>query len=150
MSRSSRCLSGLAFLAIGCAIGCTKKEAAVSPELHPIPKGIFAIVVGPQPDQLNYPKVQISKGDGEVAFWVARKKTDKLRIEFDDEVFEGMTKLGNGKFAPKDCGESRACYSGNIREATLPKPDPGYKYGQILIDENRQERSADGMIIINP
>ena len=64
-----------------------------------IQKGISAIVVGPGACKLNYPKVQISKADGEVAIWVAKKKTDKLRIEFDDEVFKEMDKI-NGKWRP--------------------------------------------------
>jgi hypothetical protein len=151
MSRSSRCLSGLAFLAIGCAIGCTKKEAAVSPELHPIPKGIFAIIVGPKPDDLSHKKVQISKLDAEVVFWVAKKKTDTLRIEFEEELFEGMTEQqSNGRWVPKDCGMSRACYSGDIKDTTIPSPTVEHVYWQVLTDRNSQEHPADGMIIINP
>ena len=52
MSLSSRYLAGLALLAIGCAVGCARKENGGS-ETHGIKKGITAIVVGPKSCDLN-------------------------------------------------------------------------------------------------
>ena len=148
MPTSSRYLTGLALLIVGCAVGCGRKNAGEPTDAdHTYKKGIRAIVVGPKPDQLNYPNVQIAKSDDEVAFWIAKKKTDNLRIEFDAEIFEGMTQV-NGKWVPKDCGTSRICYSGNIKDSVVPS-DHEYKYGQVLIDKDG-EHSADGHMIINP
>lgn len=113
------------------------------------PKGIRAVLVGPGPEQLNYPKLKISKGGGEVVVWVAKTKTDKVRIEFQNEIFEGMTQLPNGRWRPKDCGGARVCYSGEIKDGTEYSRD-GYKYWQILIDSSNVEHSADGRIIIDP
>ncbi len=112
------------------------------------PKGIRAIVVGPTPDKLNYPKVKISKGAAEVALWVAKTRTDTLRIEFEDDVFEGMVQQANKRWVPAGCGTSRTCYSGNIKAGTPYIPDPGYKYWQVLIDA-QGEHPADGHIIID-
>jgi hypothetical protein len=147
MRTPSRYLTVLVMLVIGCAFGCKKKGSNTSGEPDRIKKGISAIVVGPGPCDLNYPNVQISKTDSEVAIWVARKKTDKLRIEFDTEVFEEMTNV-NGKWIPKDCGTSRICYSGNIKDTVVPS-EHEYKYGQVLIRDNNEE-SCDGRMIINP
>jgi hypothetical protein len=103
------------------------------------PKGIRAIVVGPRPDQLNYKDLKISKGDGDVIFWVAKTKTDKLRIEFDEEIFDDMTQSG-AKWVV-DC-KNRSCYSHDV------KADFVYKEGtQILIDA-AGEHPYDGHIII--
>ena len=150
MSCSSRYLAGLALLAIGCAVGCARKQAGGPPEDQAIKKGITAIVVGPKACDLNYPKVQISKVDGEVAFWVAKRKTDKLRIEFTEELFVDMDHLANGRWAPKGCdGKTRACYSGDIKDSTAPGSTE-HKYWQILIDEKNNEDPCDGHMIINP
>ena len=147
MPTPSRYLTSLALLVIGCSVGCGTKNTGES--MGGIKKGISAIVVGPKACDLNYPKVQISKSDSEVAIWVAKKKSSKLRIEFDDEVFEGMTKNAEGKWIPKDCGTSRICYSGNINANVAPS-NHEYKYGQVLIDENDHEDPCDGRMIINP
>jgi len=149
MSCSSRYLSGLAILVIGCAIGCAKKQGGDTSETPTIKKGIVANVVGPKACDLKYPKVQISKVDGEVAIWAAKKKTDKVRIEFDKELFVGMQQQGNGRWVPKDCGTSRVCYSGEIKDTTEPSTTE-YKYWQILIDEANNEDPCDGHMIINP
>jgi hypothetical protein len=125
-------------------------HASGPPPPPPVAKGILAIVVGPKACQLNYPKVQISKVDGEVAIWVARRKTDKLRIEFENEVFEGMMRQANGRWVPAGCGTSRVCYSGNIKDTTTPSPTVEYKYWQILIDTAGKEDPCDGHMIINP
>jgi len=149
MSRSSRYLPGIALLAIGCAVGCAKKEAGGSPEILAIKKGIVANVVGPKACDLKYPKVQISKADGEVGIWAAKKKTDKVRIEYEQEIFDGMTQSGS-RWVPKDCGTSRICYSGNIKSTVTPSPTVEYKYWQILIHEDGTEDPCDGHMIINP
>ena len=118
--------------------------------METIKKGITAVVVGPNPDQLNYPDLEISKRDDEVTLWVAKKKTDRLRIEFEDEIFEGMTPQKNRRWVPAGGGTSRVCYSGEIKETITADPTKLYKYWQILIDKNNNEREADGRIIINP
>ena len=148
MPTSTRYLTVLALLAIGCVLACKKRDAATSTEPLNIKKGITAIVVGPKSCDLNYPNVQISKIDGEVAIWVAKNKTAKLRIEFDEEIFEGMDNI-NGKWIPKDCGQSRICYSGDVKPSVVPS-EREYKYGQVLIDQNNNEDSCDGRMIINP
>ena len=85
-----------------------------------------------------------------MAIWVAKKKTDKLRIEFDQELFVGMKQQANGRWAPKDCdGTSRVCYSGDIKDSTEPGTTE-HKYWQILIDEKNNEDPCDGHMIINP
>ncbi len=150
MSRSSRYLPWLALLAIGCAIGCATKQTGGSPETDAVKKGIVAILVGPKACDLKYPKVQISKADGEVAIWVAKKKTDKVRIEFEKEIFEGMTPSPEGgRWVPKDCG-TRICYSGEIKETTIPSPTVDYKYWQVLIHADGTEELCDGHMIVNP
>ena len=148
MRTSSRYLTVLAMLAIGCAFGCKKNDGG-SMGTDRIKKGISAVVVGPKACDLNYPKVQISKTDNEVTIWVAKKKTDKLRIEFDAEIFDGMTNV-DGKWIPKDCGTSRICYSGSIKDSVVPS-DHEYKYGQTFLDENGSVlETCDGRMIINP
>ena len=148
MPRSSRYLTGLALLVIGCAIGCAKKEAGGSPEIVAVKKGIVANVVGPKACDLKYPKVQISKADGEVAIWVAKKKTDKVRIEFDEELFVGMQQQSNGKWVPKDCGTSRVCYSGEIKADRPARRNTST--GRFSSTQANNEDPCDGHMIINP
>jgi hypothetical protein len=107
------------------------------------PKGTRAIVVGPSAATLNYERVALSKEMGDIAFWASKEKNRYLKIEFEDEIFEGMTKVGN-RYRVSCSG--RTCFSGEIREAT---PYGLYKYWQILEGPEGQNRDEkDGRIII--
>ncbi len=119
-----------AVLTLGASSGCT-------------PKGIRAIVVGPSAATLNYAKVALSKEKGDIAFWASREKTRHLKIEFEQEIFEGMSHVGN-RYQVACSG--RTCSSGEIRAAT---PEGPYKYWQILEGpEGQNKDEKDGWIII--
>lgn len=133
-NRASRCRIVLAAFVAAVVIGggsaCT-------------PKGIKAIVVGPSAATLNYPRVALSKEKGDIAFWASNGKNRNLKIEFEQEIFAGMTKEGN-RYRVNCAG--RTCSSGEIREGT---PYGSYKYWQILEDPNGENRDEkDGWIII--
>jgi len=107
------------------------------------PKGTRAIVVGPSAATLNYKKVALSKEKGDLAFWASTEKNRHLKIEFEDQIFEGMIRVGT-RYRVNCSG--RTCASGEIRAET---PNGNYKYWQILegpAGENKDEK--DGWIII--
>ena len=107
------------------------------------PKGTRAIVVGPSAATLNYKKVALSKGKGDLAFWASTEKTRYLKIEFEDQIFEGMTPVGSRYRV--DCA-GRTCSSGEIRAETA---NGLYKYWQILEGpEGQNKDEEDGWIII--
>lgn len=137
----------LTLLLVMVIIACTAQTTVEPAPVYQ--KGIFAIVVGPDPCDLHgNSHVQISKRDDEIAIWVAKQKNDLLRIEFEKEVFEGMYK-GTKGFVPSGCGASRICISGNIK--VNPDPSIVYKYWQYLKDSTGgPERPCDGSMIVNP
>ena len=132
-ARVSRCRIVLATLVagiIGSGSACT-------------PKGIKAIVVGPSAATLNYKKVALSKDMGDIAFWASKEKNRHLKIEFEDQIFEGMTPVGS-RYRVNCSG--RTCFSGEIREST---PYGLYKYWQILEGpEGQNKDEKDGWIVI--
>ncbi len=107
------------------------------------PKGTRAIVVGPSAATLNYKKVALSKDMGDIAFWASKEKNRHLKIEFEDQIFEGMTPVGS-RYRVNCSG--RTCFSGEIREGTS---EGLYKYWQILEGpEGQNKDEKDGWIII--
>jgi hypothetical protein len=107
------------------------------------PKGTRAIVVGPSAATLNYKKVALSKEMGDIAFWASKEKNRHLKIEFEDQIFEGMTPVGS-RYRVNCSG--RTCFSGEIRESTQYGL---YKYWQILEGPDGQNKDEkDGWIII--
>ena len=107
------------------------------------PKGTRAIVVGPSAATLNYKRVALSKEKGDLAFWASTEKNRHLKIEFEDQVFEGMTRVGN-RYRVNCAG--RTCSSGEIRPETA---NGLYKYWQILEGpEGQNKDEKDGWIII--
>lgn len=107
-------------------------------------KGIKAIVVGPKAKDLTIPRLNMSRGDHDVAFWVSKDKAKKLYIEFTEEVFENMQRQSNGRYRVQCNG--RHCYSDEIKEGT---PYTEYKYWQILDTGTPPPDEADGIIIID-
>lgn len=145
MARTLRPIHLVAVFVVAGVIGFAVRATDILDDIFP-PKGTYAIVVGPNPDQLNHSKVKLSKTDADIVMWVAKTKTDKIRIEFDQEVFDDMDKLSNGHFAIRPSGTSRVCVSGEIKSGADYKE---YKYTQVLIDQHGQEHPFDGRIIIN-
>lgn len=145
--RSFRSVHVLLALFAGVLIGLIVHASGIFEDIF-TPKGIRAIVVGPKPDQLNYPKLSMSKGAADIAVWVAKTKTDKVRIEFKDEIFKDMTPLANGRYLVLP-GTTRVCVSGEIKPG-VSYNEEGYKYWQILVDKDGSPHEADGHIIIKP
>lgn len=125
------------------ALAALVAAAALSLPSACTPKGTRAIVVGPSAATLNYKRVALSKEKGDIAFWASREKTRHLKIEFEQEIFEGMSHEGV-RFRVSCAG--RTCSSGEIRAAT---PEGAYKYWQILEGPEGQDKDEkDGWIII--
>jgi len=139
---SGRTAVSLVLLIVGLILGYLAGARGILAGLFP-PKGVRAIVVGPDPAKLNIPKLKVSKENADVVFWVARDKNDRLQIEFEKQPFADMEPQSNGRFLV-DCPGSRWCFS---REITGPYDD--YKYWQVLIGPDGKRREADGRIIIN-
>ena len=135
----------LVTLVVGVAIGLAVRSLEDLGRIF-APKGVRAIVVGPRPGDLTIPKLKLSRKESHVVFWVAKTSTDKLSIEFKDEIFANMKQLANGRYQVQ-CQNNRWCYSDEIRKEA--QYDVEYKYWQVLIDSvGRHE--ADGHIIIKP
>lgn len=140
----SRALPAILGILLALALGCAST--------HPFPvekKGTHAVVVGPKAKNISIDKLRLSKGDGDVAFWASDKKGKTLSIEFETEVFDNMTHLGNGRWQVT-C-RSRQCFSDEIK---VPYNEGGearntYKYWQVLTVGTEQD-TADGIIIIDP
>jgi hypothetical protein len=145
---SSRVLPVLVALVVGVLGGWLLARTLLPPPppTEAIPKGTSVILVGPKASDLTIPKVKIGKMDGDVLFWVAKKKSKQLWIELDDDLFENTIP---GKYARYrvQC-QGRWCFSGEIKSNAPEKPD-GSKYLQVLIEGGIEEK-ADGWIIINP
>lgn len=137
----SRSLAAIVFLVAGVAIGGILAVRGVFDKLF-TPSGVRAIIVGPDPSKLSIGKLRISKEKADVVFWAARRKDDRLFIEFEDEVFEGMEAQANGRYRVQCAG--RTCYSREIKGAY-----GDFKYWQILIGPDGTPREADGRIIID-
>ena len=133
-------------LIVGLAFGDLACNKGVDSSHPPFPKGTSVIVVGPNPDQLTIPKLGLSKNNADVTFWVAKKKSDKLYIEFDKQVFADMQPQPNGRYRV-ECPDSRWCFS---REIVVAPGTEEYKYWQVLVGPDGASREADGRIIIDP
>jgi hypothetical protein len=78
--------------------------------------------------------------------WLASSPNKHTRIEFEEEVFQNMKHLPNGRYLPV-C-KKRRCDSGTVK--VLPDPNKPYKYWQILHNpDGTKEKSKDGWIIID-
>jgi hypothetical protein len=139
--QTSRFLAAVVVLLVGVAIGATLAARGAFDKLF-TPSGVRAVVVGPDPARLSIGKLRISKDRADVVFWAARRKDDRLFIEFEDEVFEGMEAQANGRYRVQCAG--RTCYSREIKGAY-----GDFKYWQILIGPDGTPREADGRIIID-
>jgi hypothetical protein len=139
---SARTVVSVVLLIVGLVLGYLAGARGLLDGLFP-PKGVRAIVVGPDPSQLNIPKLKLSKERADVAFWVARNPDDKLFIEFEKQPFADMERQPNGRYLV-DCPNRRWCFS---REITGPYED--YKYWQVLIGPDGRRREADGRMIID-
>ncbi len=139
MSKVFTLVTAVVMLAAGFLIG-----RAVDIDIF-TPKGILAVVVGPAADTLSHKKVKISAPKEEVLFWASKQKKRFLRIEFEKEVFDGMTHLANGRYALDDC-KGRRCFSGDVKAGVAGGE---YKYWQALFDpDGSHEDLKDGWIVI--
>ena len=78
--------------------------------------------------------------------WLASSPNKHTRIEFEEEVFENMTHLPNGRYLPV-C-KKRQCDSGTVKVQI--DPNKPYKYWQILRNpDGTKEKIKDGWIIID-
>jgi hypothetical protein len=143
--RERSAVGAIVLLAVGVVVGLVIRSFEGVDWLF-APKGVRAIVVGPTPGDLTAPKLKLSKKEAHVVFWVAKAPTDKLSIQFRDQIFANMTHLANGRYQVQ-CPAGRWCYSDEI----LPTAsyDVDYKYWQILTDASGPHE-ADGHIIIKP
>jgi hypothetical protein len=118
--------------------------------LKVIKKGTNAVVVGPKAKDISIDELRLSKGNQEVAFWSSDKKSKLLSIEFEKEVFENMTQLGNGRYQVNCKG--RFCLSDDIKIAYNAGGDVynTYKYWQVLVENGGTPDVSDGIIIIDP
>lgn len=139
---SGRTLVSIVLLIVGLVLGYLAGARGILDGLFP-PRGVRAIVVGPDPAELNIPRLKVSKMKADVVFWVARDPNDKLSIEFEKQPFADMEPLANGRYRV-DCPNSRWCFS---REITGAYED--YKYWQVLTGPDGPPREADGRIIID-
>lgn len=115
-----------------------------------VAKGLVVVVVGPKASDLNIDELRIRKDLDEVALWVHKLKGKNLYIEFDEEVFENMTKQSNGRWRV-NC-QKRHCYSDEIKlYYTKPEDKPKNKHTYYQIVEDATSREVkDGIIIIDP
>jgi hypothetical protein len=92
-----------------------------------------------RPDPLPMAKV-------DTVSWLASSPRKHARIEFEEEVFENMKHLPNGRYLPV-C-KKRQCDSGAVK--VQPDPQKKYKYWQFLHNpDGNGEKSRDGWIIID-
>ena len=139
---AGRVLGSILILVVGLVLGYLAGARGILDGLFP-PKGVRAIVVGPDPAELNIPKLRLSKSRADVVFWTASEKADTLLIEFEGQPFADMVKQPNGRYLV-ECPNRRWCYS---REITGEYGD--YKYWQVLIGPDGRRREADGRMIID-
>ena len=139
---SGRTFLSIVLLLVGFLLGWLANAAGLLPGLFP-PRGVRAIVVGPDPAHVSIPKLKVSKKNADVVFWVARNSDDKLFIEFEKQPFADMERQPNGRYRV-ECPNRRWCFS---REITGAYED--YKYWQVLIGPDGRRREADARIIID-
>jgi hypothetical protein len=78
--------------------------------------------------------------------WLASSPKKHTRIEFEEELFDNMKHLPNGRYLPA-C-KKRQCDSGTVKSNYVPMKK--YKYWQVLRDpDGTKEKSKDGWIIID-
>jgi hypothetical protein len=144
----SRVSMGVVSLFILAGLGCATGQNSRDLHFHTA-YGIHVVIVGPRASDLSIDKLYLDSGRNEVAFWVHKLKGKNLFIEFDEEVFQNMTKQSNGHWRLNDC-QKRRCYSDEIK---LYYPHDPVKnqhiYYQIVEDATSRE-VKDGIIIITP
>ena len=139
-----RAAIGVAALVVGLAIGWLVARAAPSPGPTPRIDNRFVVVVGPTAADVHPAKTALSKQRGDEILWVAAGPGRDLVIESEEQLFEGQSQQGNGRWA-MTCA-SRTCES----KALLQDAAEGrYKYWQIFRQGGETVDEADGWIIID-
>lgn len=138
----SRWISAVLALVVGFGIGFV----VLKTERAQLGAGNQSVHVFEDPKDGDLPHVDPNEatiGLNDFVMWVSDNAKKDVMVEFEKEVFHGMTQVKNGRWQPKNC-KGRNCGSGAV------KAGPGkYKYWQILEDPggaNRKEK--DGWIII--
>jgi len=114
-------------------------------------KGNHTITVGPKASELNGDECLTMKKT-EMITWVAKEPQRMLTIEFEDEIFEDMSKghVENGKqlYVFDNC-KHRHCSTGNVKSGV--GNGLKYKYWQFLSDDpgGGNPDKADGWIVID-
>lgn len=112
-------------------------------------KGNHTITVGPRASDLNGDDCLRLKKT-ELLMWVAKDPQRELTIEFEDQIFDGMTPghVENGKqLYVVDC-RNRHCFSRTVKSEAAP--DVKHKYWQYLSDPGGgNPDKADGWIVID-
>jgi hypothetical protein len=151
MNGTSRVIPVLFALAAGFGLAWVIFHRAPPPPPAACPsKGNHTITVGPKASDLNGDEcLKIKKH--EMVTWIASEKGRQLTIEFEDEIFENMTK---GHTTPQgkqlyvvDC-QNRHCFSRSVKGD--PVPEVKHKYWQFLSDDpgGGNPDQADGWIVI--
>ena len=109
-------------------------------------RGSTVIYVYEDPKDHNLPHVSIEEAGispADFVFWVAESSQKNVKVEFKDEVFNGMTQdPTNHRWIPECKG--RNCSSGTVKAGK-----GRYKYWQVLEDpDGKNRKEKDGWIII--
>lgn len=139
---STRWLTHTSVLAVGVVLGFLLRFLLPAGPVS----GSNSILVGPAAKHLTIPELELSKSDHDVVWWNARNPRKSLWIEFEEEIFEGMTPGKFGKFRVQCNGAN--CFSGPIREGAPEKKK--YKYWQVLVAPENPDNpdKEDGWIVI--
>ena len=113
--------------------------------------GTHVVAVFGDPNEDDDPSVApetLTMKSDETVSWIATSPRKFVRVEFKEEVFEGMTHKGNW-WVPKRCHQiQRQCDSQAVK--VPPDPKKKYKYVQFLHDEDgNHEKKKDGWIVID-
>lgn len=140
-----RAAIALAGLLVGVAVGWMVTRMGPAPA-QGLAGGARIIVVGPTAADVHPPRVNLSKGNHHVLFWIGTHRDRELVIESEEQIFEGQTQQANGRWA-MTCMR-RMCYSDEIRDAVQPGATE-YKYWQLFKENGQTVDEADGWIIID-
>jgi hypothetical protein len=152
-------ITGVLALFIGFLVGravSPHQPPGPPPTVTPLPepcsaKGNHTVTVGPKASDLNGDDCLKLKKD-QLLTWVAKDPKRMLTIEFEDQIFDGMTpghNVNGKQLYVVDC-RNRHCFSRSVK-SDVPEDGAKHKYWQFLSDDpgGGNPDQADGWIVID-